>query len=107
MERSTDQNFDRTSISNAMNSEPTREGGLTRRVENVTAKVPSMAYLGLAVGSMVLSASIAAFSERKSMANFVGLWAPSFLLIGIYNKLVKLEGSDRESRSSSNAGLVH
>jgi hypothetical protein len=43
---------------------------------------------------MVLSAGLAIFSERKEFANFVGLWAPSFLLIGIYNKLVKLQGSD-------------
>jgi hypothetical protein len=27
-------------------------------------------------------------------ANFVGQWAPTFLILGLYNKLVKLEGSD-------------
>jgi hypothetical protein len=26
----------------------------------------------------------------------VGQWAPSFLLLGLYNKLVKLEGHDGE-----------
>jgi hypothetical protein len=29
------------------------------------------------------------------IALFVGHWAPTFLLLGIYNKLVKLLGSDR------------
>jgi hypothetical protein len=30
--------------------------------------------------------------EKK--ANFVGHWAPTFLLLGLYNKLVKLHGSE-------------
>ncbi len=73
------------------------EGEMTKKIEAVTAKVPSLGYLGLALGSMALSAGIAILSERKSLANFVGLWVPSFMLMGIYNKLVKLEGSDRQS----------
>jgi hypothetical protein len=70
------------------------EGELTKRIEEQTAKVPSVGFLGLAIGSMALSAGLAIFSERKEFANFVGLWAPSFLLLGIYNKIVKLQGSD-------------
>lgn len=77
-----------------------KEGELTKKVENVTANIPSMGFLGLAVGSMAVSALIAAFSKRKDMANFVGLWVPTIMLVGIYNKLVKLEGSDRFSRGS-------
>jgi hypothetical protein len=69
------------------------EGALTKKVEQYTAKIPSLTYLGLALGSMALSASVAAVSKRKTMANFVGLWVPTFLLFGIYNKLVKVEGS--------------
>lgn len=72
-----------------------REGILTKRVEDVTAQVPSIGYLALAAGSLVLSAGIAAFTQKRSLANFVGLWVPSFMLIGIYNKLVKLEGHDQ------------
>jgi hypothetical protein len=78
------------------------EGELTKRIEEQTAKVPSVGFLGLAVGSMVLSAGLAIFSERKEFANFVGLWAPSFLLIGIYNKLVKLQGSDMMNQPQRN-----
>lgn len=66
-----------------------KEGDLTRRVEEQTGKVPSLAFLGLAIGSMALSAALAFSSDRKEYANFVGLWAPTFLLIGIYNKMVK------------------
>ncbi len=77
------------------------EGDVTKKIENVTAKIPSIGYLSLALGSMALSASIAAFTERKALANFVGLWVPSFMLIGIYNKLVKLEGNDHTSKPES------
>lgn len=73
------------------------EGEMTKKIESVTAKIPSMGYLGLALGSMALSAGIALLSERKTLANFVGLWVPSFMLMGIYNKLVKLEGSDHQT----------
>lgn len=76
---------------------PPVEGDLTKKIEQQTAKIPSIGFLGLAVGSMVASAALAFVAQRKELANFVGLWAPSLLLIGIYNKLVKLEGSDFRS----------
>lgn len=78
------------------------EGDMTKRIENVTARVPSLGYLGLALGSMALSAGLAVATRQKTMANFVGLWVPSFLLMGIYNKLVKLEGSDFQNRPQRN-----
>lgn len=75
------------------------EGQMTKNIERQTAKIPSMAFLLLAGGSLALSATMALVRKDKSAANFFGLWVPSFLLIGIYNKLVKLEGSDwTESR---------
>lgn len=72
-------------------SQPPHEGRMTKRIEQQTAKIPSIGFLGLAVGSMVASAALAFFAQKKELANFVGLWAPSLLLIGVYNKLVKLE----------------
>jgi hypothetical protein len=30
----------------------------------------------------------------QKRANFVGQWAPTFLILGLYNKMVKLHGSD-------------
>lgn len=71
--------------------QPVHEGKMTRKIEQQTAKIPSIGFLGLAVGSMVASAALAFFAQKKELANFVGLWAPSLLLIGIYNKLVKME----------------
>ena len=31
---------------------------------------------------------------KNETANFIGQWAPTILIMGLYNKLVKLEGSD-------------
>jgi hypothetical protein len=31
---------------------------------------------------------------QRNVANFVGQWVPTILIIGLYNKLVKLEGSE-------------
>ena len=72
------------------------EGKLTKTVEKVTAQVPSMGYLTLALCSMAISGGIALFASprRQPLANFIGLWVPTIMLVGIYNKLVKLEGSD-------------
>ncbi len=88
-------------------SQAPHEGQMTRRIEQQTAKIPSVGFLGLAVGSMVASAALAFFAQRKELATFVGLWAPSLLLIGVYNKLVKLEaeggfGQQRFSRRGQN-----
>jgi hypothetical protein len=32
---------------------------------------------------------------RQEAQTFVGQWAPTFLILGLYNKLVKVGGSDR------------
>jgi hypothetical protein len=31
---------------------------------------------------------------KGEAANFVGQWAPTLLILGMYNKMVKLHGSD-------------
>lgn len=74
-------------------NEDHQEGDVTKAIEEQTSKIPSVFYLSLAVGSMAVSA-VAAMSNRKELANFIGLWAPSILLLGIYNKIVKTQGSD-------------
>lgn len=89
-----------TSTNDRMNTKApvAKEGKITKEIESVTAKIPSGSYLSLALGSMALSAALAAFSKRKTMANFVGLWVPTLMLVGIYNKIVKVEGSDAFSK---------
>lgn len=70
-----------------------REGTVAKTIEQQTAKLPSDLFLWLAGGSIVLSL-ILEVSRRKEDANFVGHWAPTFLILGLYNKMVKLMGSD-------------
>lgn len=69
------------------------EGQLTEVVEEQTAKVPSMVFLGAAVASMGVSLALKCMG-RKHTALFIGQWAAPFLLLGIYNKIVKTEGHD-------------
>lgn len=64
------------------------EGEVTRRVEEKTAKIPSLAYFGAAVGAMAASAALV-LTGRRQIGNFVGQWAPTLLIIGLYNKVVK------------------
>src|SRR5262245_34764576 len=66
------------------------EGRMTRAIERKTSKVPSLTFLGLAVGSMVASAALMA-AQKRQLANFIGQWAPTILIMGLYNKVVKIE----------------
>lgn len=70
-----------------------REGRVTKEMEKRTAMVPSNAYLFAALGSMAASATLQIFG-RQHVSLFVGQWAPAFLLMGIYNKIVKVSGSE-------------
>jgi len=69
------------------------EGGLAKPIEDVTARLPSDTFLWLAVGSIAGSLTLKMLGRGKD-ALFVGQWAPTFLILGLYNKLVKVAGSD-------------
>jgi len=71
-----------------------KEGIVARMIEEQTAKLPSDVFLWASLGSMTASLVLKIMKEDET-ALFVGQWAPSFLLLGIYNKLVKQEGHDR------------
>ena len=71
-----------------------QEGPLARAIEHQTAKLPSDIFLWAALASIALSL-VLQILDRKKNALFVGQWAPTLLLLGIYNKLVKQLGSDR------------
>jgi len=73
------------------------EGKVARTIEQQTAKLPSDTFLWMAVGSMAVSA-VMQMLGNKNVSLFVGQWAPAFLLFGVYNKLVKQQGSDALSR---------
>ena len=96
-----------------------KEGPIARAIERRTARMPSDVFLWLAGVSIAGSAALQLLAEiggfratklfgRKGMlafggrprhlSLFVGQWAPTLLLLGLYNKLVKVLGSDRYER---------
>lgn len=79
------------------------EDQLTAAIEKTTSRVPSSAYLVLALGAMAVSAGLQAWN-KKHESMFVGQWAAPFLLLGIYNKLVKQHGSDGKTAHGKETG---
>ncbi len=78
----------------------------TETVESQTAKVPSLAFLGLAVASMAVSAALV-LTGRKQLGNFVGQWAPSILIMGLYNKIAKeIAVPKRRGMDAGSAGMM-
>ena len=71
-----------------------REGKVARGIERQTAKLPSDAFLWAALASIGGSLYLQVVGQQKTSL-FVGQWAPTFLILGLYNKLVKVAGSDR------------
>lgn len=75
------------------------EGPVASAIEKQTAKLPSDLFLWAAIGSMAVSLGFKLFKKNNN-ALFVGDWAAPFLLLGLYNKLVKLEGTDNRDRGN-------
>jgi hypothetical protein len=73
------------------------EGEVAKTIEQQTAKLPSDVFLWAAIGSMTASAMLHLTGNKHSSV-FVGQWAPTFLILGVYNKLVKQLGSDFTER---------
>jgi hypothetical protein len=96
-----------------MDSPQPTEDQFTKKIESYTAAVPSSAYLGIAIGAMGLSL-VCEVVGRGKWGNFIAQWVPTWLIIGLYNKLVKLEGQyhpvgrdnwERIADKEANAGL--
>ncbi|HVH40795.1 MAG TPA: hypothetical protein VM925_00580 [Labilithrix sp.] len=94
---------------------PYREGPIARRIERRTAKLPSDLFLWAAGAAIVASLTfeVMGFARAKRhrvfgrymqpkpgapLAQFVGLWVPSLLLLGVYNKIAKVAGSDQSEK---------
>jgi len=69
------------------------EGKVAKAIEEQTAKLPSDLFLWASLGAMGISLALK-LSRHKHAALFVGQWAAPFLLLGLYNKIVKTEGHD-------------
>ena len=69
------------------------EDQVTAAIEKCTSQIPSSVYLAAALASMAVSLGLKA-AKRDHGALFIGQWAAPFLILGIYNKMVKQHGSD-------------
>ncbi|MCU1383600.1 MAG: hypothetical protein JWL71_2297 [Acidobacteria bacterium] len=71
------------------------EGKVARTIEQQTAKLPSDTFLW-AAGAAIGTSLTLQLVGRQHASQFVGQWAPTLLILGLYNKLVKQLGSDGE-----------
>lgn len=72
-----------------------KEGELTKAIEQETAKLPSDIFLASSIGAMALSLAFK-LAKKNHTALFIGQWAAPFMLLGIYNKIVKTHGSEKD-----------
>ncbi|MEO6734479.1 MAG: hypothetical protein ABIN01_24885 [Ferruginibacter sp.] len=75
-----------------------KEGKVAKAIENQTAKLPSDVFLWAAIGSMAVSFGLQ-MAGLRAKSLFIGQWAAPFLLFGIYNKMVKQQGHDKQSQN--------
>lgn len=80
-----------------------REGPVAKTIEQQTKKMPSDWFLWAALGSIGVALGLRAM-DREEDANFVGMWAPTLLILGLYNKLVKIAGSEGTEGGSARGG---
>jgi len=73
------------------------EGKVARTIEEQTAKMPSDVWLWAAFAAIGVSMFMHGNGKRED-GLFVGQWVAPLLLFGVYNKLVKVAGSDRTAQ---------
>ena len=74
------------------------EGVVARTIEEQTAKLPSDTFLWASLGAIATSLVLQSLGKKEESL-FVGQWAPTFLILGLYNKIVKVLGSDAHDRA--------
>ncbi|QCR22722.1 hypothetical protein [Pontibacter sp. SGAir0037] len=72
-----------------------KEGPVASAIEKYTSKLPSDVFLWAALGSMAVSATLK-IMKKDEEALFVGQWPAPFLLLGVYNKIVKEAGYEND-----------
>lgn len=74
------------------------EGKVAKTIEQQTAKLPSDLFLWVGLGCLAASV-VSGLTGLKTVATVVGQFASPILIMGLYNKLVKLEGSDKNTKN--------
>jgi hypothetical protein len=70
-----------------------REGPIGKMIENQASKIPSDIFLWAAGASIAASLALK-LAKRNHESLFVGQWAPTFLVLGLFNKLIKTRSSE-------------
>ncbi len=83
-----------------------REGEFTQQVERYTATIPSSGYLAVALAAMGASL-VFQIAGRGKWGNFIAQWVPTWLIIGLYNKMVKLEGGHDFATRRTDMNTIH
>jgi hypothetical protein len=79
---------------------PRQEGRVAKAIEKQTSKMPSDWFLWAAVGAIATSFVLQS-THHKERSLFIGQWVPTLLVLGLYNKIVKVAGSDSTERQGS------
>jgi hypothetical protein len=69
-----------------------REGPVGKIFEKQASNIPSDVFMWAAGASIVASLALK-MAKRNHEALFVGQWAPTFLVLGLFNKLLKVAGN--------------
>lgn len=84
-------------VKNTLSNVTSREGRVAKGIESVTSRVPSDVFLWAGLGVLATALTLN-LSHKKSTALFLEPLAPVLLLLGLYNKLVKIHGHDQYDR---------
>jgi hypothetical protein len=84
---------------NRVRSGEKAEDQFTALLESTSSNLPTSLFLGAAIASIIGSMAFKV-AGKDHQALFVGQWAAPFLLLGIYNKMVKQHGSDSTTSQS-------
>ncbi|HKO21286.1 MAG TPA: hypothetical protein VJX91_01405 [Candidatus Eisenbacteria bacterium] len=85
-------------------TQPRTEGPVAKAIEHQTSKIPSDVFLWAALGFLGVSAMKSIRNRRDSGETFLSSLGPTLLMLGLYNKIVKVHGSDQYDESRQMAG---
>ena len=74
-----------------------KEGPVAKTIEEQTAKLPSDLFLWASLGAMGVAFALKLL-KKDHISLFIGQWAAPFLIMGLYNKVVKVDGHDKTEK---------
>ena len=80
-----------------LTKEKVKEGPVAKAIETQTAKLPSDLFLWTAAGFWI-SSLVLHFTGKKHPALMVGQCITPILIMGLYDKMVKQQGHDAQSK---------